>query len=272
MFIKPMLAAPFKADFEPALGEWFAEEKFDGHRLIVNVAPDGGDLFGNPTITAWSRNEIERLLPPHVRKELERLPSGIYDGELIVPGKRSYGVTELTNSNELVYTVFDILEIVGVSTQQHLYHERRAILEELFQGYDNAVRLATSTPVKSRAHALQLVQDVWTRDGEGLILKHRMSIYQPGKRSKQWIKLKALQSTVCTVIGYRDAQMGPQSIVVLEDEEGFQTKVKTLNDHERGKLEDNPELYVGRKLRIEFQERTKDGSYRHPRWDRWENE
>lgn len=271
MFIKPMLAAPLK-DWEP-IGQWFFEEKYDGHRLIVEVDPKGGSLFSEPKVTAWSRNEKIRNLPSNVVQALALLPEGVYDGELHVPGAKSYGVTELTNSERLVYTVFDILYLGTHSLMTASYKDRRTMLRRVFDGrVQKFVRLAPSTPVSSREEAMSLCQKVWDEMGEGGILKAEDSLYEEGKRSKKWRKMKSLQSDALEVIGFQEAKLGPCAIVILRDRAGNETKVKALNDEERARLEADPDSFIGRELRIEFQERTEEGSYRHPRWDRWENE
>lgn len=157
---------------------------------------------------------------------------------------------------------------------------------------------------------------IWARDGEGVILKRRDSRYSPGKRPREdWIKIKALRSAILTVVGFLPSKgtiqnRGPYATVVLRDDQGYETTVKTLNDAELAKFEaewkaldphqtradiegvsrveaksrthrglfDNDPMIaplaalhpaIGRRLRIEYQERTPDGSYRHPRWDRW---
>src|ERR1043166_140802 len=109
-FISPMLASPMTA--LPATlspGIYAAEEKFDGHRLIMEVTDAAThDLYGEGMeVKAWGRYGIPRILPPHIVTGMSRLPPGIYDGELLAPGKRSYGVTERTNSDDLVYVIFD---------------------------------------------------------------------------------------------------------------------------------------------------------------------
>src|ERR1041384_5224512 len=37
---------------------------------------------------------------------------------------------------------------------------------------------------------------------EGIMAKQRQSIYQPGKRSDAWLKIKARQTAGCFIIGY----------------------------------------------------------------------
>jgi len=275
-FIAPMLASPLPENFNPKPNEWAAEEKFDGHRLIVRVT-DG-------KVLAWSRNELPRVLPNHVYDTLAKFPNGCYDGELLVPGKRSYGVTELTNSKDLVYVMFDILESwhpvfnVWVSLCGDSYVARRAVLITVFdslfgclQPNPQPVRLSESHPILSAPGMRLLCEQVWARDGEGLILKKLTSRYTPGKRPKDWFKIKQLRSAVLTIIGFQAGKMGPHSVMILRDDEGHGTTVKWKSLQILAEVERAPASFIGRRVRIEFQERTPDGSYRHPRFDHWEN-
>jgi ATP-dependent DNA ligase len=270
-FVDPMLASPLRPELLLA-GQWVAEEKFDGIRLVVEVSGTVVDLFGHPRVDTWSRYGKAREVPPHIRLALSELPAGVYDGELYVPGKRSYGTAALENAAEMVLTIFDVVSLLGRDTRQATYSERRALLEEIFRERTGPVTLSETHPVVSLRQAEELVAWVWERDGEGLILKRVDSLYWPGKRRPEWMKMKQLRSAVCTVIGYREGKMGPQSTLLLEDDQGYQVTVKWRNLAELARLEADPGAYIGRRLRIEYQERTPDGSYRHPRWDRWEEE
>lgn len=283
-FINPMFAAPMpKVPLNLKSGEWYAEEKIDGHRLILQVEKGKG--------TAWSRNGLTRILPPHLHEEIKRLPDGIYDGELYTPGGRSYGVTEIVNGPNLAYTVFDLLQFEGVSLLEENYFKRRVVLlETLAPRSENPnIHRGWTTLVENENQLSTLLSDVWERDGEGLILKNTSSIYVPGKRPKNtWIKLKQLKTAVLTVIGFAPSRgqivdRGPYAMIILRDEDGNITTVKTRNDEECRKLEKEAPIEefslggsthpaIGRKIRIEYQERTPDGNYRHPRMDRWEDE
>lgn len=284
-FISPMMAKPLPKDFEPEPGEWVAEEKLDGHRIITCVDDRPADLFGDRVTRAWSRYERDRVLPPHIRASLELLPNGVYDGELLVPGERSYGTVVLENSDKLVYVVFDVLVLLDRDlVSSATYDERRAFLAEIFRNLTgeecqfkgvgvDGLQFAWSEPISCMHDVHSLRDDVWARDGEGLILKNRESLYVPGKRPKNaWYKIKQLRTSVLTVVEFRQGRMGPNSIVLLRDDDGCETTVKWKNYEELDRIDADPQSFVGRKLRIEFQERTPDGSYRHPRWDRWEDE
>jgi len=263
-FIEPMLAHPMTADFSPAESGWVAEEKYDGHRLCVVV--------NGKSVKAWSRNAIARALPPHLVEALGALPDGTFDGELIALGKqKSYGVTELTNADKLCFVVFDILEVMGRNTMSHSYGDRRLLLEETFRTmrHNDSLLLSWMTPVRKMADVHRLAQEVWARGGEGLIVKRLEDTYTPSKRSRGWLKVKQCGHATLKIIGYVPGKLGPYATVLLEDKDGNTTKVKTLNDKERAALAKNPVLFIGEQLCIEFQERTPDGSYRHPRWDHW---
>jgi ATP-dependent DNA ligase len=278
-FVSPALASPWPNGFEPDAGDFYAEEKFDGHRLIVEVGlPERGLGL---CVRAWSRDGRSRILPPHLRKPLEdsRFPYGVYDGELIVPGTRSYGVVELSNFEAQVLVLFDVLRIVDTDLTAAeggrcvSYTDRRALLSEvaasLFPDVEGPLRLAPATCIDSGDQLFDLARSVWSRDGEGLIVKATHSVYRPGKRMRDWLKIKQLRSAVLTLIGFKHGKMGAYAVALLRDDEGFETAVKWKDLEWLRAARDS---WVGRRVRIEFQERTPDGSYRHPRWDRFEEE
>lgn len=272
-------------DFHPEPGKWVAEEKYDGHRILMCVTD-------HAEVHVWSRYGKTRPLPAHVLHDAKQLVPGVYDGELLVQGGRSYNVKEGTKAGQLVYVIFDLLRVVGVPTIcEQTYDVRRESLEYIFvqrggQMNANGVMLAPSHKLLSREHMLQLRDEVWQRDGEGLIIKRRAGLYLPGKRTKEFMKLKKLETAVVTVIGWAESRgeknyRGPYGMTRFRDDAGFESQVKTLNDHELARFEErgrncglfnenHPDL--GRKLRIEFVEKTPDGAYWHPRWDRWEDE
>jgi len=271
-FVEPMLASASSKTFPS--GTWYAEEKLDGHRLIVSVGEEPS-LFGTPVVRAWSRNGIERALPTHVRQACEQLPEGIYDGEILVPGERSYGTAAIENSEKLLYVVFDVLRDAGGADlfSVKLRH-RRELLETIFAklGEHRGIKLSTRVRVQSHEELETLANVVWERDGEGLVVKNDESPYVPGKRPRDWFKVKKLRSAVLTVIGFREGKLGPHSVLLLRDDEENETTVKWKTLADLAEIEKDPRRFLGRKLRIEFQERTPDGGYRHPRWDRWEDE
>jgi hypothetical protein len=277
-YVNPMLASPMSditdqkiatvlaAISRYAAADWMMEEKYDGHRVVVAVN-DGA-------VTAWSRpkagkDALMRILPDHLVQEFVMMPTGTYDGEMMIPGGRSYNVTDGKFAGTEIFVIFDILSLLGQSTLQRTYDYRRTLLGEIFKARKSPSVLKLAESFVPSAEA---VKAIWARDGEGAILKRRAAYYQPGARSKDFIKVKGLLTCVMTVTGYKAAKMGPHSAVLLKGEDGSKTTVKTLDNDALRAFAADPDSFIGRKLRIEYQERTPDGSYRHPRWDRWESE
>lgn len=288
-FIAPQLASPLPADWSALnLKGWVMEEKFDGHRLIVEVGDGLNSLLSDARhVKAWSRYGKTRELPPHLAEQLGRLPAGIFDGELLVPNHRSYGVTERTNIDRLCFVAFDVLEVRGTSVMDMTLSHRREMLQFIFTHPGVRIlcpnlKLAAQRPCVDHATVHAWRDEVWARDGEGLILKKLSETYVPGKRPKTWIKIKQLRTAVVRVVGWQPSKgkilaRGQFAVAVVEDDDGNTTTVKTKDDATIISLELEARRrgrapFIHRRLRIEYQERTPDGSYRHPRWDRWEDE
>lgn len=315
-FRSPMLATAL--NFLPP-GKWVAEQKYDGHRLIVSVTTNAqeeplvrsGKERERKMVRAWSRAGKERGLPVHLVQALSLLPPGIYDGELIVPQGYSSSVTELTNQMKLQYVLFDMLTVGDKDATSDMWMVRRTRLEEAYRVYSPGqngspgfggkqhVLLAETVPVRTWEEVQALADEVWLQKGEGLIVKDTAAPYRCGKRTKTFIKVKECQPAVLQIIGFAPSEgevsgYGDFGTAVLEDRDGLIVPVKVLDDATRARLNkadtgarkwqdvrtvgnikvhmhtDHP--WVGRNLHIEFQSRTPDGSYRHPRWDRLDGE
>jgi ATP-dependent DNA ligase len=261
-FIHPQLAAPMPdvatfAQYETAA--YVMEQKLDGHRLVVTVA-DG-------TVTAWSRLDNKRDLPPHLTAALAALPNGTYDGELLVPGGKSHDVVRAENAHLLVYAVFDLTRLLGFDVTGQPLSTRRAYLSEIFADDRGPVYLVAQSPV-SRADIDARI----ARGEEGVIIKALASTYRPGYRSPDWIKVKALGSMAVTLTGWEAGKSGPYSKIAYVTPTGYRSTVKTRTTAMLADFARTPTAYIGREFRIEYQEILANGSIRHARFDRWENE
>lgn len=300
-FVSPMLAT---ATTILPPGRWVAEEKYDGHRIIVAREEDGDVL-----IQAWTRTgkapgtSIQRaMMSVRMSKSFRDLPTCILDGEFVMPsGGYSSNVSDLANSDKLKYVVFDVLNVLGRDVTSQSYSMRRAYLEEIMskRSVPGVIELAPAQRVSSWREVMDLSEAIWNRGGEGVILKAIDAPYRPGKRTKTFLKVKECRSAVLTIIGFARSegeimQYGDYGTAVLRDTTGVVVPVKILDDETRARIAKvHVELggwrdmrllsgvrvsmhtshpWVGRKLHIEYQMRTPDGSYRHPRWDRLDGE
>ena len=258
-FISPMLASKmpdgWDADRYDAAA-YVMEEKFDGHRLIVRK--NGGDAV------AWSRLGNKRTLPNHIADAMRLLPVGVYDGELIVPGMKSYDVTAGVNTGREALVLFDLLEALGQDTTRRTQDERRALLEVAVEA---AVERGGVRLTEQFAPSVKTVKAIWARGGEGAIIKRRNAPYRPGVRSPDWVKAKGLRHVVVTITGWEKGKSGPYSTTVGVDAKGTPVPVKTLDNATLRMIERDPLSFVGRRLVVQYQEQTPDGRYRHPMWD-----
>lgn len=263
--VKPMLASamPDGRGIESfAGGDWIAEEKFDGHRLLVRVTAER-------VVTAWSRpgathGAIERPLPPKIAAAMAELPRGLYDGELYLPGGTSSDVTRLDKSAQLALVLFDLADCMGQSILDKSYKDRRALLE-VAVAHTKAggpVHIAEALPC-----TLATVKAIWKRGGEGVILKRLGATYKSGYRSPDWVKVKPQGSAVFTITGYEEGKSGPYSVVLLRHADGRETSCKVLNNDTLRAIEAAPKKFLGKRLVVSHNGFTSSGLWRHAMWD-----
>lgn len=283
---KPMLAQALDDDYKTRDGQivwskvertygvegWLMEEKIDGHRLLFRHKAGKVTAWSRPTSARTSK---DRQLPTHLVEALKELPEGIYDGELYVPGGTSSDVTKRERQVELRIALFDILEIMTSIVTDLTWVERRAMLE-LSVGHhanqhdddDIVVHVLQTVPVSQAA-----VEAIWSRNGEGAIMKRVGGYYKQGYRSPDWIKLKREATIEMRIVGYEPGEFGPYSKVMVEAADGLDSSVKTKNGDWLKKFAADPASYVGKTMVVRFTERTPptakypQGSLRHPRMD-----
>jgi ATP-dependent DNA ligase len=258
-FVNPMLASKMPTgktadSFSPA--EYVMEEKFDGHRLVVRVE--------NGKARAWSRLGNERKLPSHIAAIMNDLPTGVYDGELIVPSSQhSYAVTDLSNAGSEALVLFDMIEVDGHSIAKESNKVRVEFLKVALENVEGRIVYQA----QQFAPTLKAVKAIWARGGEGAIIKKTSAPYRVGYRSPDWIKVKAIAAETLTIIGFEAGKNGPHSAITLRDDSGVETTVKTLDNETLREIAKNPTTWIGKRLVISYQEKTPSGSYRHPMFD-----
>jgi bifunctional non-homologous end joining protein LigD len=248
----PLRGAAFDAAY--GNGEWWMEEKFDGHRVMVVVQ--------HGTVTAYARprraeRRHARALPAAMVDALVTLPAGVYDGELVAAGGKSWDVTRI--GAPLVFIAFDV-PLVGGPLQDR----RSRLLDALARLPGRQQSVST---VELAIPSWRQVESIWRRGGEGAILKRALSGYQPGRRSRDWVKVKASGAATLTIIGYTAGKSGPHSILRLRDEDGIETTVKTLGHQLLAAIDAQPRRFLGKRVVISFQEKTPAGTYRHGIFD-----
>jgi bifunctional non-homologous end joining protein LigD len=138
-----------------------------------------------------------------------KLPSGWYDGEIVVhddDGRPDFGLLQNAfdedHPGEMVYFIFDIPFHDGRDLREMPLEERRAILEKVME------KKATDTVRYSaalNATPQDMIAAACSMGLEGIIGKRRDSAYT-SRRGGSWIKLKCGQRQEFVIGGYTDPQ------------------------------------------------------------------
>jgi ATP-dependent DNA ligase len=275
-YIRPMLAtAPEKNksidDYPPE--DYFREEKWDGERKVVSGHKGVVYTWNRPR---EGKGEIgkEEPLPPQIQQGFELLAKQcdfVIDGELWLKGGKSTDVNRLENRPKLQFVVFDILRLNGAELVNSELELRRKIMEKFFAQlqWPATPWIFVSPLIENTQEALDAI---WARkNGEGIMVKHRKSLYEEGRRSAKWIKVKRKFQERFQIYGYEAGKNGPHSKVLARNEKG-ETSVKTKNNVWLKKLNAEPDKYLGKWLVIEHQGWNDTGGVRHPMWQYLEEE
>jgi len=190
---QPMLAT--LADEVPSGSGWLYEVKWDGYRVLAYVV--GGEVRltsrrGNDLTSRFS--EVARAI-----SRATKSPDCVLDGEVCVldeDGRSSFSVMQ-QGSGPLVYYVFDVLEVDGEPVLDAPLGERRKRLAKLLDRRGDTIRLSEAFGDGEALYSAAKAQGL-----EGIVAKRVESRYQPGRRTRDWLKIKTHQEQEFIVAGY----------------------------------------------------------------------
>jgi len=232
--IKFMLATAAEATDDRTLAEEVArqiappvavEDKFDGIRAQAHVAADPGDddLHGvsedGARVALFSRT-LDAIQPafPDLVGPLAALadasPDGvILDGEIVPLGAdgaiapfqslqkrlgRKKASPELQAEVPVAFVVYDVLAVDGEPTLDLAYADRQRILDRF--AWTEPLRRSTVTEVADLDTLDALFDAARQRGNEGLMVKATGSPYRPGRRGRDWLKIKKALATLDVVV------------------------------------------------------------------------
>lgn len=185
---------------------WLFELKWDGVRALLRT--------GDHSLDLRSRNDLSVTASYPELRHLS-LPDGLLlDGEIVAldaAGRPSFErlqrrmhvgdpakAASLTSHVPVRYLVFDVLACEGRSLIDVPLTERRKLLETL----DISGPYADTPPAWHGSGADVLAASQQQRL-EGVVAKRADSCYEPGRRSRLWLKLKNLRTQEVVVGGWR---------------------------------------------------------------------
>ena len=302
--IKPMVAVQGALPRDDA--SWAYEVKWDGARAIVYS--EGG------RVTVHSRNDrdVTATFPELAALgEFLGMSPIVLDGEIVSlgeDGRPSFArlqnrlhisdpreARRRANVDPITFVAFDLLYADGRSLLDASYDERRAQLESLHLSGNHFTTAESFRDTSGR----DVLQATMANGLEGVVAKRRDSIYRPGRRVAEWVKVKTLQTQDVVIGGWTEGKgERAKSLGALlmgipgPDGLGFAGKVGTgFSDRDRRDLLDalgplatrsSPFVdtipatdakvahYVRPQLvgEVAYGEWTPAGRLRHPRWIR----
>jgi bifunctional non-homologous end joining protein LigD len=197
-FIEPM--KPRLVERAPSGGDWLYELKFDGIRAIavkidnkVSLASRNGNDLGArfPEIVAAVKNLL--------------VAECVIDGEVVALDEEGRSSFQFLQAREMegkkspiYFYVFDLLQLESKSLISLPLEQRKKFLEQLCADAGEPIRFSGEIGGDAQA----LLAEVKRRGLEGIIGKRRDSVYEPGRRSGAWIKLKCLNEQEFVIGGY----------------------------------------------------------------------
>ena len=237
-WIEPMKATSADAAFDDP--DWFFEVKLDGYRVEAVVDGRKVRLFTrNKQDAARYFPDLAAELPTWINAS-----QAIVDGEVVALDKEGNPAFSLLQDRAgmgrfgprgaedgkktkdaddfvapIVYYVFDLLYLDGQTLVDVPLEQRKHLLRTVLRDHPT---------VRYGAHVegdgtmfFELMKD---RGLEGMIAKLKTSRYEPGRRSKAWLKVKIRREQEVIVVGYEPgkgarADLGSLILAVNEDKE-----------------------------------------------------
>jgi bifunctional non-homologous end joining protein LigD len=200
-FVAPMQASSVKKPFDSP--DWIFETKLDGFRAIAVI-----DSTGKARL--WSRNRLplEQKFPT-VRDAVEELNlrSNILDGEIVALDEEGIPRFQLLQKWQkrptapVVYVLFDLLWDNGRDLTGKTVVQRRERLQKIITPLDG---IQVGGYLEKRG--VELFRLAKEKGLEGIIAKRKTSIYQPGKRSADWLKIKSRPQQEFVVCGFTEGK------------------------------------------------------------------
>lgn len=201
-------------------GKAFGQLKKDGYWYQFEKHENYSYLFSRSvsTVTKLQSEKIENI--PHIKNALDCLPKDtILVGEIYYPGGTSKNVTSIMGClpkkaierqngdyGLIHYYIHDILMYDGLNfvSNEISNYDRYRILEKIFQKHE-----------LNKYDFLELAEawedDLYSRVGdslaageEGMVIKVKEGIYEPGKRPSTMLKAKKVDFADVIIIGFEE--------------------------------------------------------------------
>jgi bifunctional non-homologous end joining protein LigD len=205
--LPPMLATLIDKPFDDE--GWSYEIKWDGYRALAYLQK------GKVALRSRNNKSFEKYYPIYDAFK-QWSANAVIDGEIVVlndKGQSDFGALQNWRSEadgSLIYYIFDLLWLDGRDLTGLPLSERRALLQSITPD-DSIIRYSESFETGgkeffAKAQRLGL---------EGIMAKRTDSIYSPGARSRDWLKIKTASRQEVVIGGFTRNEDSPRLFSAL---------------------------------------------------------
>ena len=192
-----MMAELYETPFDNK--DWIFEVKYDGYRAAARCDGKGkAELYSR---NLKSLNDDFKSIAEEMRKVKRKC---LLDGEVVVEDEKGISKFQLMQNYKrrggtLKYYLFDILELDGKDVTTKPLLERKKMLIQLLKEHKLQNVFYSDHIVE---HGIEIYNQARKLNLEGIMAKNRNSLYRPGRRSDDWLKIKINFEEEAIVIGY----------------------------------------------------------------------
>lgn len=189
---------------------FYVEDKYDGIRAQAHTHTQNG------TVKLFSRSldDITHRFPELIQPLSNLSADAILDGEILPAtddkilsfaalqkrlGRKTVS-EELMKETPVVFIAYDALYAGGEVVTDKPLSERRATLESLIGKGSGSLRLSDARLLSDTTELDREFDEARARGNEGLMIKDVHSTYKPGKRGREWLKIKKTLATLDVVV------------------------------------------------------------------------
>ena len=247
------------------------EPKLDGIRIVALVNSGKVEMFSRAGKPIINFNDT-------VGKELEKLPDGVYDGEMMdddfIALMRQVH-RKIANVTKSYFMIFDVISLPEWQERKGIVplNQRRKVLEEILGGKKfEFLRLTEHEEIDATVEAIMdYHKHCVDRGFEGAMLKNPDAPYNFG-RSDAVVKVKSFYDADVQVIGFVEGRGKLKGTLgaLLVNFEGHRVRVGSgFEKPERDEVWNNKDKFLGMIVEVRYQEVTPDGSLRFPTFVCW---
>ena len=267
--IKPMLAKQAKdiKNLKIFDKEYYISRKINGVRCLIYY--DGNQVkTSSRGATDYNIAIYHIITHPLIEKFFKNHPDAILDGEIFKKNLSLNIISGICRSQKTIndgknlqFYWYDIIDL------QAPFSKRWNIMQE----WSKELQLSDFDPDKqfsdeelhiqflpqekiSGWNNMKKLHDKWVQDGwEGAVIRLAESVYKPGARGNDWIKIKVYQDAEYPIIGISEGLREEDMCFILETPNGQQFKCKPMGDREQKQwYRDHIDELKGKLLTIKY--------------------